>query len=124
MEFKLVDLRILDISLKSLVRKELPIAISYKLAKFVKQMSEELTIVEEQRIMLVKKYSGNPEVDETGEDFNVKPDKEEQFRKEFGDLLMQEVEIDFEPIALSSLGEITLPPIDLAKLDKIIALDK
>jgi len=122
MKFKLGILRVLDVSLKSLVKKEMPAAVSYQLAKFIKKMSEELIIVEEQRIKLVKKYSVAE--DDTEQSTMVAPEHQEQFMKEFSDLLEQEVEIDFEPVKLSSLGDIVISPVDLVKLEKIIALDK
>ena len=121
MKFKLAEIRALEGSLSKLNNKELPVKIAYGLGKLLKKVSEELVSIEEHRVKLVKKYS-------TGEDsegnFEVPKDKEEDFKREFSELLMAEVDFNFDPISISELGDITLTPIDMIRLDKLLKEDE
>ena len=121
MKLILGEMRFIEEDLRAITKKELPIKLSYKFAKLVKKLLEENNMVEQQRIKLVKKYS-NGEMDVNGM-YSVLPDKSKDFREEFGSLLEEEIEVDFEPIDLSELGDITIPPFNLARLSKIIKFE-
>jgi hypothetical protein len=104
-------------SLPKLAEKELPVKISYRLMKLLKQCSLEMETLEEARVKLVEKYSEKVE----GEDqVKVSDENTEKFQKEFGDLLAEEVEVDFDPIDISDLGDIPFSTNDLVPLEKII----
>lgn len=117
MKFKLGEIRTLESSLAKLMNKELPIKAAYRLGKLLKAVSEELTIIENNRVKLIKKYSKGE--DESG-NFEVIKEKVDDFKKEFADFLTEEVEIDCKPVSISELGDISLAPIDLIRLDKLI----
>ena len=121
MKFKLIEIRSLEGSLVKLTNKELPVRVAYRLSRVLKRVTEELSSIENYRVKLVKKYSKGE--DEKGI-FEVAKGEEEKFGKEFSELLMEEIDIDFEPILLSDLGDICLTPIDLIRLEKIILEEK
>lgn len=117
MKFNYAEIRVLEESLEKLISKEVPIRTAYKLGNISKVIAGKLSILETQRINLVKKYSKKE--DEDG-DFEVIEEKEEEFKKEFSELLMKEIEVDCKPISIPELGDISLTTIDLLKLDKLI----
>ncbi len=118
MIFKLSEIKDLIEGLSKINQIDLPIRISYRLSKFLKFCTTEFLEIEKKRSELVKKYS-NGQQNENGT-FIVLPENELSFRKEFIDLLMEEVEFPIESIPLKALGDIYISPLDLMKLSKII----
>lgn len=120
MKFNYAEIRVLEESLEKLISKEVPIRTAYKLGNISKIVAEKLSILETQRINLVKKYS--KEEDEEG-NFEVVGEKEKEFKKEFSELLMKEIEIECKAISISELGDISLTTADFLRLDKLICND-
>ena len=118
MKIKLEKLKIMEKSLSKLLDKELDVIVAYKISKLVKQTTQDLTILEENRIKLVRKYSSK----EAAKDGTVSVDRDKQmdFHNEFRKLLEQEVEVDFEPIPMEQLGDIKLTPIDILSLEDVV----
>jgi len=85
--------------LRKLIEQKLPVLVSYKLAKLVKKLDEQFSIIEEVRLGLVKKYG---EVDGNSQ-FSVKPESENwpKFLEEYNELMAQETEI--------VIGKVKLP---------------
>ena len=128
MKFKLNEIRLATDGLGEILEKELPVKTAYWLARFLDKVNSENASMEKARIILVKKHAkkddkGNPMFvkDKDDKDTNQYdiPDMD-TFQNEFIELTNEEVEIDFKPIKLESLGDIKLKPITLAKLGKII----
>lgn len=121
MKFKLSEIRALEGSLIKLTKKELPIKVAYRISKISKKILEELTYIENCRFRLVEKYSNGK--NETG-NLEVLKEKEEDFKKEFSELLSEETEFECKPILISELGDIFLTSVDLILLDKLICEDE
>jgi len=121
MKFKLFEIRSLEGSLSKLTHKEVPVKLAYRLGKVMKVVSDELSALESHRARLVKKYSG--EADENG-NYKVPSEKVVEFKKEFSELLGEEIEINCEPIELSELDGLSLAPIDMVRLDKLIKAEE
>ena len=117
MKFKLVEIRTIERSLMNLINKEMPIRVAYRLGKLMKIITIELSEIEEHRINLVKKYSKKGK---EGDVFEVLPENESDFKREFELLLMEEIDIDFKPIPISDFGDMSISSMDLIKLDKLI----
>jgi len=118
MKVTLAEVKSLEASLGKLFDKDVNIKIAYRLSSLIKKLSEELSILEENRIKLVKQYGVE---DEKTKAVSVPPDKSQDFYNAFNELMQIEIEIDFEPIPLKDLGEIELSASDMMKLDgKII----
>ena len=124
MKFKLKEVFSLTRSLPILTDKELPIKVSYRLVKLLRQCSMEMESMEKARVKLVDKYAETPEEHEASPDkdkgIKVAEEKMPDFQKEFGVLLDEEVEIDFEPILIDELGDISLSAKDLLPLQIIL----
>ena len=115
MKFALGEIRGMKDPLTSLIDKEIPIKAAWKLNRLIKAFDKELGEIEEFRVGLVQKLG------EAGEEGNVQvpEEKMEQFVVEFNELLMTEIEVEFEAIDVDSLGDIQISEKDLLPLDKI-----
>jgi hypothetical protein len=115
---KLGILKAIEEPLIKLVKLELPIKTSYKLSKILKKIGQELADLEEERVKLVKKYGDQ---DDEAQSIQVKdPEKYEEFAKEFGELLQEEITLEIDPIPIDMLGDaVTFSPAELAALEML-----
>ena len=120
MRFTLAEVWVLNSTLSKLFNKDLNIKIAYRLSKLLKKFNDEMKIVEEQRSELVKKYG--KENAETKQ-IEVSAENQQSFMQEFNTLMQEEIEVDFEPIELSKLGDLSISAMDIAKMDGKIIKD-
>jgi hypothetical protein len=113
MKITLNDIYTMTTGLEAICKKDLKVAIAYKLLKLSKNIREEAEMIEESRKALVKKYSTNGE--------KVDDDKINDFQKDYTELLSQEVEIDFEQIKMDDLGDIKMTVIELSAIEILLA---
>ena len=118
MKFTLAEIRGMQNGLMVLIKMQLPVKLSYRIAKLFNFCAEELSSIEEARIKAVKKYS-KEDSNKPGE-YMVDPENSEKFKNELNQLMGEEVECDFTPISVSELGDIKIAPLDLSGLSKII----
>jgi hypothetical protein len=116
MKIKLGELKNAETSLQKLIEKDLNIKIAYKLGKLIKIISAEFKEIEDSRVKLIKKYGKEDE----NKNIQVLPENNEKFYIEFQQLLDEEIDIDFEPLALEELGEISMTTTDVLKLGHIL----
>ncbi len=106
-------------SLTEVLQMELPVKISYWVAKIAKKLDKELKNYYEQRIKLIQKYGvaieKEIEIEKNGKkvkekqktnDWKLLPENEVIFNKEHKELLKVEVKIDMEPVKLNDLEKI------------------
>lgn len=86
--------------LQKLLGKELPVKVSYGLAKLANKLQEQLKVLDDVRNGLVKKY-GEPDKENPGQ-ISVKQDSGnfEKFVAEVTELMNQEVEVVIEKVKL------------------------
>jgi hypothetical protein len=116
MKFNLGEIYGLTRSLQKLTDKELPIKVSFRLYKFLKDSSAEMETLEKARVKLVEKYA---EPKEEGKEMKVADENRDKFQEEFSGLLGEEVEIAFDPISIEDLGDIAMSTNDLIPMQKI-----
>lgn len=106
--------------LQQLVANKFPVRTSLALVQLVQKLNEVMVPVEEVRSGLIKTY-GKPIPDKPGQ-AGVQPGDEnwEKFLAEFNELMEQEVEIVFEPVALPDTLEIE--PTILMALEKFVKI--
>lgn len=105
--------------LQNLSTKELPLKTSYKLAKAIKRINDELVFFEEERFKLCKKYGKFVEQNNT---YEVEDANMPEFKKEYIELLNIEVELDCERVSLPDT--ISIKPIDLLVLDGLVEIEE
>ena len=123
MQVKLFEIKGIEDGLKKIADTDLNVKVAYKIAKVLKKIAEESGTIEETRAKLVSKYGTHIQKD--GQPVcEVDEDKKQDFFKEYGDLLNEEIELDIKPLSLSDLGDIKLSPVDMIKLEKIVKEEK
>ena len=116
MKLTLGDIRVMKDPMIKLLDDTLPIKVAWKLTKLVKVFDKELAEIEEFRISLIKKLG----VQDDEGSIKVPEDKMSDFIDEFNELLLTEIDVDFEPIDIEQLGEsLSISTKDLISLDKI-----
>ena len=113
-EVTLAELKSIEPSLNKLIQMQLPIKISYRLAKVLKKISQELVTLEETRHMLVKKYG---ELNEETQQIVVPNDKTQDFVDEMQIILDEIYELEFIPMDIEEMGNVTLSPSDVVNLE-------
>lgn len=118
-EFTLGELKNIEESIKKLVNSEIPIKISYRLSKIIAKLSTELSLFEEHRIALVRKYAETTEDESGTSQVKVSQENMPLFIEEFNTLLQEPVTIQFVPININSLGDnLNFSPLDMVNLQK------
>lgn len=114
-------------SLDSLINKELPIKLSYSLSKLVKTLESEFKILSEKRNKLIDKYAEKDDknkfitiIEQGKQRVKIKEESMEECNNKLQELFNIEVEINFEPISIDLLGDISISAKDLLVLDKFI----
>lgn len=115
MKVRLSDVYVSVPVLNKVLDLELPINVSYKVMKLVNSLNTELKNIEEQRVKLVKKYSGSDQN-------NVSEENKQEFLKEFSALLEEEIDVSWDKISVSSLGtNMKLSVNDLGKISYLFS---
>lgn len=123
MKIKMKILTDSEYGLRSIGALKLPLTSSYKISKAMKAVDAVLEPFYETRTKRIKEL-GKSQVNEKGEEtgiFQVKPEHDEQYKKEIDELLDKEVTIDIPKIKLSDLGEEKVEPAALMSLHWMIS---
>ena len=88
-----------------MVEQQLPIRIAFKLTRLITRLNEEYTNLDTTRRTLLKKYGTESEnSDPNNPSYTFTSENQENFAKEFNDLLEEEVKIDWDPLSIDDLG--------------------
>lgn len=98
--------------LNKLSEMQLPLTVSYKLVKIVKKLNDEIESIEKMRQKLIKKHGKE---EENGA-VTVPEEKKQDFINEFTTLLNTKIKLDFEPISLQELKDLTMSVSDMGRL--------
>lgn len=125
---KLTNRKIIDstTTLNSLAQKQLPIKVSYAIAKNVSKIENELKIYNSERKKLLDKYcikdeEGKNKIDENNQ-LKIKDEHLKDWNKEINELLDIEVEIDIHKFKESDLMccNFEISPSELMLIDYMI----
>ena len=105
--------------LSKILTCDLPFASARLLGQMIKKVDEELTLLNQKRIELVKKYGAE---DEKTKAFTVTPDNMEAFMKDYGEIFQTEIDFDATPIPVGILERpnIILTTEEYLRLDKLL----
>ncbi|CEP50267.1 Uncharacterised protein [[Clostridium] sordellii] len=123
---KLTNKKILNdaMTIGSISNKELPIKVSYALAKNISKIEKELEIYNKEREKLIEKYSVKDENDKTVIDENnqikIQDIYLEKWNKDIEELQNIEVEIDIHKFKLEELNGYNMTPAELMAIDYMI----
>lgn len=111
-------------TLVKLSNAKMPIVASYKLAKIIEQVDDELQNFYSAREKAILNYcdkteENTPVTDEHG-NYLIKDEKKEELNKEIFELAAVEVELIGEQISISSIEGITISPMEIMTIRKLI----
>ena len=116
MKVKLVQIVNSTDAFNKIAAQPMKAAVSFKVAKNLKALSEELAIFEQSRGDLIRKYGKEDDEGNVSIEPNTKGMVE--FQKELGELLNLEVNLNgFKKIKLSNLSKCELTPQEMASLE-------
>jgi len=115
MKLKLGEIQDMKDPLGRLTNEQLPMKIAFKLNKLVRSFDENLQAIEEERVKLVKSLG---KMDDNGS-LQVPKENMEEFQKQYVELMVEEVEVSFEPFDLEDFSNAKITTQDMLKLDKL-----
>lgn len=111
-------------ALSELSQKELPVKVSYAIAKNMTKIQSELKVYNEQRGKLVDKYADKDEQGKTkmiGQNqILIQPENVENWAKDINDLLDIEIELDIHQFPLALLDNSSMKPAEFMAIDYMI----
>jgi len=116
MEFKLGQIQEMKEPLGRLTEQQLPLKLAFKLNKLVRLMDENLAVIEEERIKLVKKLGV---LNEKTENIEIPKESMTQFQKEFVELMNETVELEFKAFKIDDFENAEITTQDMLKLEAI-----
>lgn len=90
-------------------KEKLPIKVSYRIIKLIREIDKQLGDFENRRTALVEKYKG------------VSEEKSEEISAEFLKLLDEEVVIDLDPIPTEWLNDVNISPQTLLAIEFLLS---
>jgi hypothetical protein len=123
---KLSNEKILNdaVQLSKLSQKELPIKVSYAIAKNISKIESELKTYNKERDKLIEKYSQKDEHGKTIIDENnrikLKEEHLEDWDKDIKELLAIENEVDIHKFSIEALNGFSMTPTELRVIDYMI----
>lgn len=121
---KLGELKGITKGLEEILGKELPIKPAYWFGKLTKNIQQEVHLFEAARRKLIEKH-GQRDADGklVTENNRYMFTDTEAFNAEYNELANTDVEIDFKPILLDSLGDVKISPITMIGLEKFMVVE-
>lgn len=123
---KLTNKKILTdaMTIGAISNKELPIKVSYALAKNISKIEKELEIYNKEREKLIEKYSvkdkNNKTVIDENNQIQIQDECLEGWNKDIKELQDIEVEIDIHKFKLEELNGYNMTPAELMAIDYMI----
>ncbi|MBV4438578.1 hypothetical protein [Clostridium tyrobutyricum] len=113
-------------ALMEVSKKQLPVKVSYAIAKNLSRVNRELKVYDSERQKLIEKYSfkdlkGNPIADERGQ---IKFQDQKGWEKDIKDLLDIENEIDIHTFPMKLLEPFNISPAEIMAMDYMIKDDE
>lgn len=126
MKVKLSNERIVNdaANLKAISEKQLPVKVSYAIAKNIAKIESELKVYNKEKAKLIDKYAekekeGILKIDERG-NLVIKDDCKEKWNKAINELLEIENEIDIHKFNMDLLEGHSIKPSELMTIDYMI----
>lgn len=120
MKIKLKELNRLQRTFSTILNKEIPVKLAYRMRKITGKLIAEYEQLEKENNALIKKY-GTPVKDDKNGRIQVPPEKMDVYRKEYETLLEVEVDLDGEKIPFECLEAMDkISPADLAFIEDFV----
>ena len=112
------EVELLFHGLKELMDKEMKASLSFKLGRIMKEVREMVQTFYEVRDSVIKKY-GTEQESNPG-NFDIDPNKRNEYNTEMLELVQTEVEVNFTKIPMSEFDKIDIKPATVEMIFPII----
>lgn len=112
---KIQDIYNLAEGITALSDKELPTKTAFKISRNQRKIESEVGTCDEVRKKIIEKYKES----DTDDGVKIQPDKYQEFKTEYDELMKQEIDIELSDIMLDELGD-TAKPRTLMLLENIV----
>lgn len=113
--------------LSNISNKQLPVKVSYTIAKNINSINKELKIFEDEKMKIIKEYAvkdehGNPKIKENNT-YEFIEGKEQECNSKYNELLDIEVDLELRQININDLfnSNVNFTPGELVELDFMLA---
>ena len=111
-------------ALRSVAQKQLPVKISYAIAKNISKVDSELKIYNKERQKLVDKYAekdknGQPKINKNNQ-YNIKKECMEDWNRDVQELLSISVELDVFTFSVDLLDGFNISPAEMGVLARMV----
>ena len=124
MKLTVNDLYTIKSELVSLYQTNMPFALSYKVARFIKAVDGEYDTAETSRTNIILRYclrddDNNPIVSDNG-DITICPEYVDSYKKEMDDLINTEIDVNVEKLPNNVTEYVNIRPSSIESFMKII----
>lgn len=110
--------------LQKLSNKSLKTKVAFQLARIIREVNKEYELFQNSREKLIVKYAeqdenGQPKVNEQN-NYQIIPNKINEFNKEIQELLDSHIEINAEPIYIDDIEDLNFTPTEMMMLMSFI----
>lgn len=107
--------------MRTLSTKSLRGRAAFKVARLIKKLEVELTTFNDTRVKLIEAYAKKDEdgnfVTNDKNEYQFDPDNANKFVEEINKLLLEEIEIDANPILIEEIEELDFTPAEMTVLE-------
>ena len=108
-------------AMRALSEKPLRGRVAFKVARLLKKLEAELTTFNDTRIKLIEAYAKKDEegnyITNDKKEYQFDQDNADKFVEELNRLLLEELEIDANPILVDEIEELDFTPAEMAMLE-------
>lgn len=108
-------------AMRALSEKPLRGRVAFKVARLLKKLEAELTTFNDTRIRLIEAYAKKDEegnyITNDKKEYQFDQDNADKFVEELNRLLLEELEIDANPILVDEIEELDFTPAEMAMLE-------
>ena len=113
--------------IQKLINSPTPLSakISYQIIRIAREVENEYNLFQKSRTELIEKYAKKDENQKPileNDRYQIVPDEQEDFTKEYNEIMSSNIELNVEPLALNDkvMEELKLTPLEWMKLEPFV----
>lgn len=113
--------------IQKLINSPTPLSakISYQIIRIAREVESEYNLFQKSRTELIEKYAKKDENQKPileNDRYQIVPDEQEDFTKEYNEIMGSSIELNVEPLALTdkTMEELKLTPLEWMKLEPFV----
>ena len=113
--------------IQKLINSPTPLSakVSYQIIRIAREVESEYNLFQKSRTELIEKYAKKDENDKPlleNDRYQIIPDEQEDFTKEYNEIMNSSIELNVEPLALNDkvMEELRLTPLEWMKIEPFV----